>query len=152
MTEQICTEMRAARKEHICDYCRMPINRGERYERYTGKYDGEIYVWKSHEACAFLAQEVWEYADPDEGMSSDDFYEACCDVCRVFVCPDCEKWDKDNEECGGSGGFCIDKMVALFQTRELYREKRDIYGYSHWKLKERTREPWLKTNISVSPT
>lgn len=148
MTEEICTQMRTARKEHICDYCGKKIMPGERYEHYTGKYDGQLYVWKAHELCTFVAQEVWEYADPDEGMSADDFVEACSDVCRCFVCPDCGKWDTGDEECESGDGYCLDKMAELFQTKELYREKRDGYGYTHWKLRERKREPWLKTATS----
>lgn len=152
MIEEICTQMRKARKKHRCSYCHGVIQPGERYEHYTGKYDGEIYVWKAHEACMFVAQEIWEYADPDDGMDHDAFTEACCDVCRTFVCPDCGKWDTGDEECDSRPGYCLDKMVALFQTKELYRDRRDGYGYSYWKLRERKREPWLKTNTSASLT
>ena len=141
MTEEICTQWRTARKEHTCDYCGEKILPGQRYEHYTGKFDGEIYVWKAHEACTFVAQEIWKYADPDEGMNADEFREACCDVCRTFVCPDCGKWDTADEGCDSRPGYCIEKLVALFQTKELYRDRRDGYGYSYWKLRERKREP-----------
>lgn len=137
MTEAICAQWRTARKEHTCDYCGEKILPGQRYEHYTGKFDGEIYVWKAHEACTFVAQEIWEYADPDEGMNGDEFNEACCEVCRTFVCPDCGKWDTADEGCDSRPGYCIEKLVALFQTKELYRDRRDGYGNSYWKLRER---------------
>ena len=146
MTEEICTEWRTARKEYSCDYCGGKIKPGERYEHYTGKYDGDIYVWKAHERCVFVAHEIWDYVDPDEGMDADAFYEGCSDVCRTFVCPDCGKWDTD--ECDES--YCMDKLVALFQKKELYKDRRDRFGATYWKLREREKEPWLKTDTSAS--
>ena len=134
MLETISTTWRTALKEHRCSYCHGIIRPGERYEYSVNKFDGDIYEWKSHEKCAFIAGEIWDYADPDEGMDSDCFYEACSDVCRTFVCPDCGKWDTD--ECDES--YCLDKLYDLFQTKELYRDHRDGYGYSYWKLRERT--------------
>lgn len=134
MLETISTTWRTALKEHRCNYCDGIIRPGERYEYSVNKFDGDIYEWKSHEKCAFIAGEIWDYADPDEGMDSDCFYEACSDVCRTFICPDCGKWDTDC--CDES--YCLDKLYDLFQTKELYRDHRDGYGYSYWKLRERT--------------
>ena len=34
----------------------------------------------------------------DEGMTQDDFLEACDDVCRIFICPDCEHFDSEGAE------------------------------------------------------
>ena len=91
MLEIISTTWRTARKEHRCNYCGGIIRPGERYEYSVNKFDGDIYEWKSHEKCTFIAGEIWDYADPDDGMDSDCFHEACSDVCRTFVCPDCGK-------------------------------------------------------------
>lgn len=137
MNEAIMSEWRKARKRHGCDYCNGWIQPGERYHHYVGKYDGEIYTWDSHEKCEYVAQEIWEYCDPDEGLDADNFLEGCSDVCRTFVCPDCGKWDNEYEECDGEGGYCLDKLYDLFQTKELYRDHRDGYGYSYWKLRDR---------------
>ena len=140
-SEAILSEWRTARKPHVCNYCNGWIQPGEKYHHYVGKYDGEIYTWDSHDKCEYVAQEIWEYADPDEELDSDGFLEACCDVCRTFVCPDCGKWDTADEGCDSRPGYCIEKLAALFQTKELYRDRRDGYGYSYWKLREREREP-----------
>ena len=133
MEQHISDKWRTARKEHRCNFCGCIIRPGERY-KLSVLFDGEIYEWKSHAKCDYVSGEIWDYADPDEGMDSDCFYEACSDVCRTFVCPDCGKWDTDC--CDES--FCLDKLYDLLQTKELYRDHRDGYGYSYWKLRDRT--------------
>ena len=35
-----------ARKEHTCDMCGLKILPGQIYERYSGKYDGDLFDWK----------------------------------------------------------------------------------------------------------
>ena len=137
MTEEILSEWRKARKPHRCDLCNGTIEPGERYEHYVGKFDGEIYTFRSHEKCKYVSDEIWDYCDPDEGMGIDDFWEGCHDVCQTFVCPDCEKFDAEDGECHSGVAYCLDKLFDLFQTKELYREKRDIYGYSHCKIRDR---------------
>ena len=132
MTEEISTTWRTARKAHTCNYCRRTIQPGERYEHYVGKYDGELYTWRAHEKCVFIAHEIWDYVDQDEGMNDDDFYEGCSEVCRVFVCPDCGKWDTD--ECDES--YCMDKLYDFLKKYELY-SIREHYSLV-WKCRERS--------------
>ena len=131
-SEAILSEWRTARKPHVCNYCNGWIQPGEKYHHYVGKYDGEIYTWDSHDKCEYVAQEIWEYCDPYEGLGEDEFHEGCCAVCRTFICPDCEKYD--DGDCGNS--YCLDKLYDLFQTKELYRTGRDI-KYIYWKLRDR---------------
>ena len=133
MSQQtILSEWRTARKPHKCNYCGGIIQPKERYNRYVGKYDGEIYTWDSHEKCDYVAQEIWEYCDPDEGLGYEEFNEGCSAVCRTFVCPDCEKYD--DGDCEHS--YCMDKLYYIFQTKELYRVKRDI-DYQYWRLRDK---------------
>lgn len=136
MIESISTEWRTARKEHKCNYCNGVIHPGERYERSVNKYDGDVYCWNSHEKCSYIAGEIWDYADPDEGMDDDLFYESCSDICRTFVCPDCGKWDTD--ECDVS--YCLDKVYDLLKAKELYRDRRDGWGNSYWKVRDREKK------------
>lgn len=44
-----------ARKEHTCMWCGGKIAVGEQYGRQTLLYDGYLYEWKNHRACADLA-------------------------------------------------------------------------------------------------
>lgn len=65
-----------ARKEHICNYCRCSIPKGEVYSYNKMLYDGEHYVWKNHLSCDTLAS-VLRMHNPyrDEGLNSEDFRE-----------------------------------------------------------------------------
>lgn len=136
MIEKLRTTRRKARKPHVCDYCRGAINPGEVYQVDTLKYD-EIYTWKAHVKCTEIAAELWDYADPDDyGMDSDLFLETCADFCRIFVCPDCEKWDREATDCRLDETYCIDKAHAFLQDNEFYctREK---YGRRCWKCRKK---------------
>ena len=113
MTEEISTTWRTARKAHTCNYCRRTIQPGERYEHYVGKYDGELYTWRAHEKCVFIAHEIWDYVDPDEGMNDDDFYEDECDE-----------------------SYCMDKLYDFLKKYELY-SIREHYSLV-WKCRERS--------------
>ncbi len=127
---------RKARKQHRCDYCGGIIEKGETYDWSKHVYDGDLYEWKTHQKCQFLAAELWDYADPDEGMDEDMFQEALHDFCRIFVCPDCPKWDKEYEDCEEDESYCTDRAYEFLQTHELYRESRSIMG-EIWKCRPR---------------
>ena len=118
MVEVITDEKRKARKEHTCDYCRGTINKGEEYNYARLKYNSDIYDWKSHEKCQFIAQELTTYIDPAEGITEDDFHEGCSDFCMTFVCPGCIHHD-ENEGCDQDEAYCIDKIYDILQTHSL---------------------------------
>lgn len=135
MVEVITNEKRKARKEHTCSYCNGTIKKGEEYHYSTLKYEGNIYDWKSHEKCQFIAQALWSYIDPDEGMTESDFDEGCQDFCGTFVCPDCIHHD-ENEGCDQDEAYCIEKIYDTLQTHEVIMT-RDKYGIFCFVLKER---------------
>lgn len=131
MIELISSKKRKANKPHICDYCRETIQVGEDYQIDTLKCD-EIYTWKAHLKCIEITSDLWGYADPDEyGMDSDLFIETVSDFCRIFVCPDCEKYSVE-EECDEWPINCIDKVYAFLQKHDLV-STRDKYGRRCWK-------------------
>lgn len=136
MVETLDRRNRKARKQHRCDYCCGVIEKGEEYEWSKNIYDGTIYEWKNHIKCGFLVSQLWDYADPDEGMDEDLFAESLHDFCRAFVCPDCEKWSREYEECDEDERYCIDRAYDFLQTHELYRAERGIYG-EIWKCRRR---------------
>lgn len=125
MTECLRRSERTARKTHTCDFCGGTIEKGEKYNHGVYK-DDLIFEWKSHMRCDFIAAEIWDLADPDEGMTEEDFHYACQDFCRAFVCPDCPQFDKEYKECNKDACFCLDRIDALLQTHRLVKS-RDKY-------------------------
>ena len=106
-----------ARKPHRCDYCGEWINKGEKYDYQKNIFDGTFYEWHTHLACSRIASAIWDYCDPDEGMSDQVFQDGCQEVCLRFVCPDCLKWNKEYE-CDDDKTYCIDKMDEFFKTHD----------------------------------
>lgn len=127
---------RTARKRHVCSYCGAWIEPGEKYEFATLKWEGEVYDWRTHKECDFVASELWSYIDPDEGMTEEDFHNGCQNFCQCFICPDCDRFDKDEEGCLDDSIYCIHKIYEVLQKYMLVRS-RDKYGYFCYKLKGR---------------
>lgn len=71
-------------------------------------------------------------------MTEDDFYNACNEFCRTFICPDYEYADKetyDELECNGDKSFCLDKISEVFKhynLRKIPRKPGDWWRV--WKL------------------
>lgn len=132
MPETISQRTRKAMKPHICDYCNETIFPGELYDHSVLKYD-DVYTWKSHMKCIEIATELWNFVDPmDCGMSGEEFQDACMEFCRIFICPDCDSWDNDSDDCQKDERFCIDKIHAFLQKND-FRRARDKYGHICWK-------------------
>lgn len=136
MPELIKDECRKARKRHLCNYCGHDIEPGEKYNYSLLKDGGDVYSWRAHEKCNFIATELWDYIDPWEGLDEDQFQEGCFDFSRAFVCPDCEKWDMD-AGCDDDESYCLDKIYELLQKYELVCIGRDRWYRKAYKLKER---------------
>ena len=122
MIEVIREEQRKARKPHTCSYCGEVIQPGETYDYTVLCYD-DMYEWKSHIKCSFIAQQLWEYIDPDEGMTAENFDEGCTDFCRAFICPHCPAADLEAEDCKLDRTYCIDKIYDFLQTHDFRRVK-----------------------------
>ena len=67
------TEIRTARKAHVCNWCGCTIPVGEKYMTGVFKYDGMIYSWKNHKRCDELVAKL--NMEGDEGVTGEDFYE-----------------------------------------------------------------------------
>lgn len=129
MPDMIEEKVVRARKRHVCDYCGAYIEPGEEYNRAKLAYEGTVYEWKAHKECIFIASELWDYIDPDEnGLTADEFSDACQEFCKTFICPDCEKYDPDSGDCEDDGVYCISKIAECLQENELTR-KRSGYAY-----------------------
>ena len=130
---------RKARKQHSCDYCGSIIEKGEEYSCQKNIFDGTFYEWRTHLACSRVASAIWDYCDPDDGMSDQDFQDGCQEVCQRFICPDCLDWNKEYAECEKDGSYCIDRMDEFFKMHELYKAGRKAY-YEIWKCREKVSE------------
>lgn len=125
MVETIYQQDRKARKPHTCDYCGDVIETGEVYNHATLKCDGEVYTWKAHSKCISIASDLWDFIDPLEGMTEDDFQYGCKDFCRTFICPDCTHWDID--DCDKDESFCVNEIYDFLQTHDFVHTGHGVY-------------------------
>jgi hypothetical protein len=67
--ETLSVKTPKARKEHICGECHQTINTGEKYEVYTGTWEGDFFTAKTCSSCVEVREqyisgyafgEVWE--------------------------------------------------------------------------------------------
>lgn len=138
MPELLRSETRTARKLHRCSLCCEEIKPGEQYGYDTYKFDGDVYDWKTHMECDAVSTFLWDYVDPWEGMTSDDFLDACADVCRTFVCPHCEHFDSehadDGDYCQKNEPYCIHKLYELSKKYYLSAQRDTQNGWLKWRL------------------
>ena len=134
------TGERTARKDHFCNLCGKRIKKGEKYCYQKEIYDGEFYEFKEHTRCSFIASQIWDYAEPDEGMDDELFRDTLQTISEAFICPDCQKWDKGFKECEIDEMYCIDKVYEFLQTFELYEAVRAKFGGKIWKCRKKGEE------------
>lgn len=121
MPDVLAEREKKAAKPHTCLYCGEVIQKGELYDWAKLAFDGRLYEWKSHKKCSFIALELWEYIDPDEGMTAEDFSQGCENFCRAFICPGCPSADQEAEDCREDKIYCTDKIYDLLQTHDFRR-------------------------------
>lgn len=122
MVELISTRyVRKARKNHKCNYCSKTIEVGESYKDGLCKDGIDIYHWKSCPKCGFFAHELWDYIDPDWGLDGDGLVDGMDNFLREFICPNCENWSKDYQECDEDNNSyeCKDKIYNILKIKKL---------------------------------
>lgn len=76
MVQVLRTAHPIARKRHVCMFCGGAIEVGQKYDRQTNVYDGDIYDWVSHEECSEVASELDMFDDCDDnGLDDESFRE-----------------------------------------------------------------------------
>ena len=111
-----------ARKPHVCDYCGCEIHKGERHEVQTNVRDGRLYRWRAHLHCQTLCSEIWDYVDPDEGMTGDEFCDAVRQLMSTFYCPfHCDEYDRDTQDCDRDfdADVCVKRFAKFMESRTL---------------------------------
>lgn len=122
--EMLSCKIVKARKEHLCNMCATKIAKGERYEHQTNKCDGRIYEWRTHLHCKKICSEIWDYVDPDEGMTGDDFRDAVKELMHQFYCPcACTEYIKAFGDCerGFDREVCVKRFAQFMETHELQK-------------------------------
>ncbi|WP_298546754.1 hypothetical protein [uncultured Parabacteroides sp.] len=66
-----------SRKEHKCMFCGGTIKVGQKYDRQTNVYDGQIYDWITHEECSTIAHKLDMYDDCDDNGLDDESFLEC---------------------------------------------------------------------------
>jgi hypothetical protein len=64
-----------AKKKHSCNFCLDKIKVEEIYIKSTHVFDGQIYDWKTHKNCSYIAKKLNMYNDCDDGVTDDIFQE-----------------------------------------------------------------------------
>jgi hypothetical protein len=134
MPEILENKKRIAKKQHKCSYCGEAIEKGYTYDYQKLVHDGYLYEWKNHIECGVIASELWNYVDPNEGMTEEDFKEGCRDFCDTFICPSCNKYDDEYGGCKDGKRYCIDKISETLKTNSFKRVKKDRDWTEKWIL------------------
>ena len=134
--EMLTQYFRKAHKRHSCGFCGRTIEKGERYKEQRCIGDGGPYVFRSHERCQRVSNAIWDYVDPDNGMTQDEFCDAVNELMSTFFCPfRCDRFDKENGECkeGRLGTDCIAKFDEYLKTHQLVLDTNHPWA---WRMKE----------------
>jgi hypothetical protein len=122
--ELIAQRHRVARKEHKCDLCNGQIEKGTKYSYAFIKDNGDHWSFKSHLECEFVANELWDFINPWDGMRDDDFLDGCHDFCQHMICPKCPHFDGNC--CDQDEYFCFDKIVEVLKEYDFTLVKCDL--------------------------
>ena len=129
-----------ARRSHTCNYCHAPIEKGERYCRSVNKFDGELYTWKAHIHCDHVAQAIWDWVDPDEGMDEFTFQECSKQVMHDFFCKgNCNQWDDEDGCMEGGWPHCLRKFSEYMNTHRLVQVRKSN-GMRIWEMAKKEGE------------
>lgn len=101
MLEFSTSKQPIAKKPHICDLCLRTIQRGEKYERFSGLYNGDFFDQKLHLDCERLIDRYCRAMDDNEYTE-----DAVLDWLYDTICFDCEQGHHKNDDCDVSVFDC----------------------------------------------
>jgi hypothetical protein len=73
--EIISDSNRKAKKEHRCSYCNGIIVKGEIYNRQVNVDGGDMWTWKAHLDCNWIANKLDMFDGCDDGLNGEQFRE-----------------------------------------------------------------------------
>lgn len=72
--KNISYSKRKANKQHTCDWCGLPIIKGEIYNVSVNESEGELYTWKNHISCEQIATKLKMFEGVwNDGLCAEDF-------------------------------------------------------------------------------
>lgn len=101
--------VKKSRKATTCDYCSEVIEKGSSYKDAFLKEGSDVYHWQTHTECDKVANELWDYINPWDGMTTDDFVYGVDDFYKEFLCSECAHKERcslnsyDDCPCGIDG-------------------------------------------------
>ena len=105
-----------AKKPHKCFLCGGEIAAGEKYERYSGKYDGDFFDQCFHEECIAILDKFCRDQQDEEYQQ-----DWVADWLYVRVCDDCPK-----RECCKENVFrCKNVLFVMLESEALKDGKAD---------------------------
>lgn len=121
MLEFFTVQTPMARKIHTCDLCNGKIQVGEKYTRFSGKFEGEMFDTKHHALCTEI---IRQYCD----CVGDNEYDADSvrDWATEVVCGQCNHYDDDREDytpCECSLFSCPNAIKRFSKLKEAPSDK-----------------------------
>lgn len=116
---------RTARKQHVCNLCNGYIDPGDRYHYEFNKDGSDVWSFLAHLECQFVAQELWEFIDPWDGMFDDEFQDGVRRFCKNMICPKCKNYNMEDEDCMNDESYCIHHCVTLLKEYDFTTVKVD---------------------------
>jgi len=90
-----------ARKEHKCELCRKPINKGEVYSYNVGLWEGDFFTQKRHIKCDDKLDKYLSYIGYGEyslDCFDDWLVDSMCNECKHYIDSDCDL-EKEPIDC-----------------------------------------------------
>ena len=109
MMEFYSSSEHKARKPHKCHLCMQEIVVGEKYQRESGKYDGDFFDRCSHMHCAKM---IAEYLSERQEQEYD--AEFIREWLSDTYCYSCESYSCENLDSCEGDILCCEKIIANF--------------------------------------
>ena len=110
---------RTARKQHVCNLCNGCIKPGERYHYEFNKDGSDVWSFQAHLECQFVAQELWDFIAPWDGMQDDEFQDGVREFCQKMICPTCKDLDGETSECMKDESYCLNHCASLLKKYDF---------------------------------
>ena len=132
--ETLTDEIRTARKQHRCNWCGNPIQKGEKYRISTNVDGGDIWNFKEHLRCEEIFRAFYKEHHPYWEECTAEFFEeeakeelmayGTCKSCPHFEKPDPRYWN-DRGSCTIPQGWrqCIDKVFQSLVKRGIIKKE-----------------------------